>query len=364
MNTKKLSHPSGIRDWLAAPLSVLCMLAFLSNLQAKPPKNTVVTTVNVGSSPGSLVCSPDSKFVYVSIAGGIAVIDASTNQLSTNFSLPGSQTFLAIAPDGKTLYASASVNTSQGVQVISIANQSVSTTIPFTSPEVITLTPDGSQLWVCDLEVNDSSGGIHVIDTATNTVLGGPIVIDGDFPDALVFTPNGADAYALYFDIMAIPAYLVKINTSTRTVVNQNVANKALHAPPSRPPREPTLLSMDPNGSTIYVWETAEKFWIEAVTLKSQTGKRLSPAGPTNNYCQTMTPNGKYLYIYELNGATNATVNSISTETGEVAGPKVTVGLPNPTSFDLTTIAVAPNGKYAYVSNNGDGTVTVIDIQQ
>lgn len=363
MNTKKLSYPSRIGNWLAAPLSILCTLTFSPQAQATPPKNTVVATVNVGSSPGGLVCSPDSNFVYVSIAGGIAVIDTSTNQLSTNFSLPGSQDiFLAIAPDGKTLYASGFVNLIGGVQVISTANGSVTTTIPFASPSELTLTPDGSQLWVCNF-TSDIEGGIYIVDTASNTVVGDPIAISEQTPETVVFTPDGTDAFALYSATGSIPIYLVQIDASTQTIRNSNFAGKALHG--SRGLRQPTLLSMDPNGQTMYVFDPSAKFLIEAVTVKSQKAKGISPTIANSVYYQTMTPNGKYLYLYEAkNVSTAATVKSISTETGAVVGRTATVGLPNPPSVDLATMAVAPNGKYAYVSNNRDGTVTVIDIQQ
>ena len=360
MNTKRLSYPPGIGDWLVASLSILCTLTFSPEAQATPPKNTVVATVNVGSSPGGLVCSPDSNFVYVSIAGGIAVIDTTTNQLSTNFSVPGSQSFLAIAPDGKTLYASAIVNTSGGVQVISTADGSVTTTIPIFLPSELTLTPDGSQLWVCN---SINTGGIYIVDTASNTVVGGPITISGQVPVILVFTPNGTDAFALYSEVGSIPMYLVQIDALTQTIKNSNFAGKALHG--SSGLRQPTILSMDPNGKTMYVYDTAAKFLIEAVAVKSQKAKGISPRSVDSDYCQTMTPNGKYLYIYEAkNVSTDATIKSISTETGEVVGRTVTVGLPDPINFELPVIAVAPNGKYAYVSNNSEGTVTVIDIQE
>ena len=65
--------------------------------------------------------------------GGIAVINTATNKLSTNFSLPGTQTFVAISSDGHTLHASDIANTGNGVHVISIANQSVTTLLPLST---------------------------------------------------------------------------------------------------------------------------------------------------------------------------------------------------------------------------------------
>src|ERR1700739_2388217 len=181
MNPKILRLFPGIG--LQSCPALLLVFAFTAFFEAKAtdPQNTVVATVNVGSLPGYLVCSPDDKFVYVTISGGIAVINAETNKLSTNFSLPGSQTFVAISKDGQTLYASDIANTGNGIQVISIANQSVTTLVPFEYPTRLALSPDGTQLWVSN-STNDTQGGIYVIDTSTNQVTAGPIQVSNSKP--------------------------------------------------------------------------------------------------------------------------------------------------------------------------------------
>ena len=67
----------------------ILLLTLSGTVQATPPKNTVVATINIGALPGSVVCSADGKFVYVTISGGIAIIDASPNTLSSDpFAVP------------------------------------------------------------------------------------------------------------------------------------------------------------------------------------------------------------------------------------------------------------------------------------
>jgi DNA-binding beta-propeller fold protein YncE len=345
--------------WAAFAFSTIIILAILSAARAEPPDNTVVATVNVGASPQNPVCSADSNFVYVPTSGGIAVIDASNNQVTTNFSVPGCS-FVAVSVDDQTLYASFGTNTSSGVQVLSVGSHSVIKTIPFLSLNPIVLRPDGTQLWVCSsiLPNDPSSGGIYVVDTASNEITGGPITVPGTVPIPLVFTPNIKKAFAIYFSLSTIAAYLVEIDTSTEAVVNANVANRALHGGPSAPPREPTYLSMSPDGKKLYADETARKFWLDAVNVSDGKAKRISSTGPAGASCQAITPNGKYLYFaLATSASSDGTVTSISTQTGKVAGGTAKVGL------DPQAIAIAPNGKRAYVANHGDGTVTVIDIQ-
>jgi hypothetical protein len=40
-----------------------------AGIGAKPPKNTVITTINVGKNPAAIAVSPDNKTVYVDWPG-------------------------------------------------------------------------------------------------------------------------------------------------------------------------------------------------------------------------------------------------------------------------------------------------------
>jgi DNA-binding beta-propeller fold protein YncE len=68
--------------------------------------------------------------------------------------------------------------------------------------------------------------------------------------------------------------------------------------------------------------------------------------------CQTVTPDGKFLYIGSVTNFTGSLV-SIDLPGGTAAGPAVQ-------SRNPEAIAITPNGSYAYVSN--DDSVIVIDI--
>ena len=63
-----------------------------------------------------------------------------------------------------------------------------------------------------------------------------------------------------------------------------------------------------------------------------------------------ITPDGKHAYVTNYG---DGTVSVITTATGAVSAP-ITVGK-NP-----VVVAITPDGKHAYVANSGDGTVSVI----
>jgi YVTN family beta-propeller protein len=356
MNAKIFGSFPEIRLRACPALLLVFALTAFFEAKATDPQNTVVATVNVGSLPGYLVCSPDNKFVYVTISGGIAVINTATNELSTNFSLPGTQTFVAISGDGQTLYASDIANTGNGVQVISIANQSVTTLLPFEYPTRLALSPDGTELWVSN-STNDSQGGLYIIDTSTNQVTGGPIQVSNESPAYIVFTPDGTNVYATYSTADTItPYYLVQIDTSTQAVLNADVAGKTLR---SKVLDGPLLLSMNPNGKALYAEDQSGPYPSVMKAVNLSTDKARNLYSPLSNTDQRITPNGKYLYLLNQGGGPNipGTIVSITTTQGLAAGPTATVGV-GPIS-----IGIRPDGKRAYVSNQSDGTVTVINIQ-
>ena len=63
-----------------------------------------------------------------------------------------------------------------------------------------------------------------------------------------------------------------------------------------------------------------------------------------------ITPDGKHVYVTNDG---DGTVSVITTATGAVSAP-ITVG------NGPFGVAITPDGKHAYVTNNGDGTVSVI----
>jgi DNA-binding beta-propeller fold protein YncE len=75
-------------------------------------------------------------------------------------------------------------------------------------------------------------------------------------------------------------------------------------------------------------------------------------------YSLAVTPNGQYLYVpIYYNGSTPGnTVLMLNAVTQEIVGSPITVG--NGPSF----IAITPNGDDAYVLNQNDETISVINI--
>src|SRR5262249_47916921 len=113
-------------------------------------------------------------FVTTLLSNSVAVIDTTTNQVSTTIPVGNSPKRLAMTPDGLKAYVANSG--SDSVSVIDTVNRVCTKTVPteHAGPQELTVTPDGSYVFV----VHENSGYVVVIDTATDTLIQS-IPVDG-----------------------------------------------------------------------------------------------------------------------------------------------------------------------------------------
>jgi YVTN family beta-propeller protein len=335
-----------------APLApVFLGLVSLTGFAQEPvsnslPKNQIVATIPLRGVPSTTVVSPDSKFVYAanfvvnSFTTIVQVIDASTNTITGTITLnqgSGLPDILtntaAITPDGSTLYVTEFLGTT--IWVIDTASQQVTTTLTVSQPEGLAVTPDGTQLYVCNID-----GTVTVIDTATNQITNTIEVgrAQGHLPWDVAFTPNGKKAY-----IAAKPngssrgknkGYLAVIDTATQSVVASLLLTTG-QGFPATPPIE----AMAPNGRHLFY--SQEKSIPVISTSSNQVVRTLQQS--FSHLPAAITPNGKYLYMAsEISGDTFNGVSTVESASGSVVGQQIP--LPYPSS-----VVIAPNGKFAYV---------------
>ncbi len=266
--------------------------------------NTVTATIPVGHSPIGVVFSPDGTRAYVTNGADdtVSVIDTGANAVVATISLGnlannGAPAFPAITPDGKSLYVPDSVN--QIVQVVSTATNSVVATIPVPNPNAVAITPDGAQAYVQNFET--VVNGLTVIDTATNTVTAVISGVPSESSFGIAAAPNDASVYVTGGFVPSVSV----ISTSSNTL--------ATDIP--------------------FVAPSFSQGFAEGIVF---------------------TPDGSkaYFNFEELNGA--GLVFVIDTNTNTVEPAPISVG----STPEL--LAVTPDGAFVYVTNAGDGTVSVI----
>ena len=172
---------------------------------------SVVRTVSVGTTPKSLVATPDGSRVYVANSGtynvagtqNVSVIDTNTNSVVATIPVQAHNYGfdLAVSPDGKRVYVADQYGL--GVSVIDVDPTSPTYNTVIRTANVAYLGPnpdikvsaDGTRLY----ETSDPYGNVVVVNTATMTVVDTIDVsdpYDSYYPEALAFRPDGKRAYA------------------------------------------------------------------------------------------------------------------------------------------------------------------------
>ena len=162
------------------------------------PDAAGVNPIQVGIDPNGVAVTPDGQRVYVANAGSdtVSVIATATNSLvDTDPARAGvdpiqvgrSPIGVVVTPDGRRVYVAN--GDSDSVSVIDTETNSLVDTDPDQAgvdpigvgdrPQGVAVTPDGARVYA----VNSVSDSVSAIDTATNKVVGDPILV-GDFPVA------------------------------------------------------------------------------------------------------------------------------------------------------------------------------------
>jgi YVTN family beta-propeller protein len=292
-----------------APASTLAQNAYITNLGSKTV-SVIATTTNtvvglpiaVGVSPLGVAVTPDRNKVYVTNHGSntVSVIDSASNSVSTTIPVSASPFGVAVTPDGSKVYVAHDA-TPGTVSVIDTAIKTVvGLPIPVSAAAVgVAVAPDSSKVYVATaIRVGRGTGGVSVIDTATNTV--SATIPAGRFLNGVAVTPDGSKVYVA----------------------------------------EERRGGFGGGGGVgvVSVIDTVTNAVIDTVTVG------FSPFGVV------VTPDGSKVYVANSSG----TVAVIETVTNAVIA-KVTVGL------GAAGVAVTPDGSKVYVANEGSNTVSVID---
>ena len=184
---------------LCAPTAALGAGSACDEGQVLLPRTTGVDAVTLPTGPAAAtwqsggpnvnaaIWSPDGTRIYAS-AGALREIDAATGTTLRTVAI--SSESLAVAPDGKTIYAA----TSSGVSFIDVATFTVTATVVLDdgfhieTPNRLAVSPDGSRLYV-KANWGGTSWGLFAIDTATRHVA--THVTSGTSPSGIVVTSDG-----------------------------------------------------------------------------------------------------------------------------------------------------------------------------
>ena len=321
-------------------------------LNASTPANKVVATVTVGQQPTSVAVTPASDAVYVTnlASNTVTVINASLNTVVATIAVGQSPGSVAITPNGEIAFVSNATDST--VSVVSTATKSVTTTFLVGQfPFAVAVTPDGTQLYVSvhGALTSRTDGGVWIIDTSSFAVLNK--IQTNSRPRDIRFTADGTSAYVLDEN-----SFVTQIDTASQKIVRTKIGAGQI--------TNPVGLVISPDASTLYV-ANYRKHVLALSAVSGSLLKSISIFPSSVPYANralaglSITPNGDFLYASDED---TSEVTMVDTSTEKRSGSPISLQ-PYPVYS-----AVAPNGNYLYIAalgtNNGNGTVTVVDIQQ
>ena len=241
--------------------------------------NTVVGTIRVGTYPTGVAVSPDGSRVYVTNFYGstVSVINTATNTVVGTIGVQIYPTGVAVSPDGSRVYvASAGQSYANGaVSVIGTATNTVVGTIRVgTFPFAVAVNPDGSRVYVTN--TNDKT--VSVISTATNTVVG--TVGVGFPPNGVAVSPDGKRVY------VALNVGMAVIDTATSTMVGSHISVEG----------DPQSVAVSPDGKRVYL---ALLSYGEVAVIDAATNALVGTPISVGSYAHwvAMSPDGGTAYV-------------------------------------------------------------------
>jgi YVTN family beta-propeller protein len=215
--------------------------------------NTVTANIPVGFSVTDLAVTPDGSLVYATGTGNsVAVISAATNTVVSTFAVAppagqptagclGGPLFNSSGTLAYYLQSCVGNTVSSSVTVLSLPGNTLVANIPVgITPYDLSLTPDGSRLYV----VNANSNNVSVINTTTNQVIA--TVPVGSAPQSIKVTPDGTSVYVANTKSNTVSTIQTSTNTVTSTFDITVPFGIAIASPP--PASQATTLTLNPTN--------------------------------------------------------------------------------------------------------------------
>ena len=263
---------------------------------------------------------------------------------------------VAIAPDGKSVYVLASPTGSGDVLQYDVgaggllAPKTPPSVAADTSPDGIAVSPDGKSVYVANqLSISQydvgAGGALSAKTPATISVPSASL-------EQVAVGPDGRSVYVTDFVGGNVLQYDVGVGGALSPKTPATVASGT----------NPEGIAVSPDGTSVYVVNRGDKdvalFHVGAGGALSKVGTTVAGSEPT---FVAVSPDGRNVYVVDRNGGLVAgAVLQYDVGSGGVLLPKTPASVV--AGVNVSGIAVSPDGKSVYVSNNQSGDVSQYDV--
>jgi YVTN family beta-propeller protein len=288
---------------------------------------------------GSLDVTPDGAFLYVTTVAQypalgyhtVTVIDTATRHIAASVPVPARPHGVAIAANGRAYVTTLEVP--YGVTVIDTATQTVAATVTLDVPSgAVVASADGTRVYVSTWDMQGSY--VEVVDTRTNSVSARiPVPY---YAGGLTLTPDGRSLYVVS-TVGTISVIDVATNRVVATVHGAHYPQQAV---------------ISPDGALAYVSEYDRQ---DILVIDTATAT-VAGSIPVNTYPANLALSRDGGRLYVGNPNSSEAIQIVDTDTR-----RVTAVVPG--YYQLDSIALRPDGRFAYVANAlyGSAAILVID---
>ena len=302
------------------------------------------------ASAGAAFATP---YAYIAnrFSNSVSVIDTATDTVIADIAVGAGPWGVAVGPGGERAYVTNAFGNS--VSVIDGQRLAVVATIPLdSSPTDIAVSDDGRHVLVTR---RDQPGTVSLIDTDSLTVVGS-VAVSGS-PHAVGFLTQGAFVPGQGLFLVAIESAskgsrVVALNRQLQVVATSTLGH-APYYPKSVTAAYPDIFVADWNTGTVASIDTVGPFGMWFAPQFLALNEIASTLAYTWNISDPNDPHGE---LFVITPDTNR-VSVVTTRPKPLE--KVAV---IPVGQNPTGIAITPAGDKAYVTNQDDGTVSVIDV--
>ena len=238
------------------------------------------------------------------------------------------------------------------------------------APKAIAFAPNGKFAYVVNSIVGSAFGSVFVytINASTGALSKSGEVSTGNAPVAIAIDPSGKFAFVANSVSNDVSAYVIDQSTGALSNVGGLGTNTNAAAGGT-----PSAITVDHSGKYVYVTNNVTVGSVSAYKINLQTNgldpidsdssisgvqNFLAGANPSSI---TIDPTGQFVYVTN-NVSTVVGSTVIAYRIDAATGALKIEGTANSGGTGLSSVAVAPSGKIAYVANSSSNTVSVYSI--
>jgi len=298
------------------------------------PSSALVATIPVGTAPTFLAIAPDGRHLYAASNATLSVIDTAANREVVRLNTNSNSTSIGIAPDGSRVYIANLFSIT--LTVVDTATNSLTSSITMFAQRrrggfgFMALAPDGRTLYVA----NRSNRVFGIVPLPGG---GGRALRPSVAPADVAISSDGGTAYTVGCKAICTPGFLNFFDTATQRFGDEIAVGG-----------NPLRIVLSPDGSRAYVANLTGP----SISVVDLAGRRVAatfpvPAQPTG---LAVAPDGRTLYVASQ---TEGQLTALDADSGATRGQ-----LAAPRARD---VSVSPDGRHVYVSTAN--AVLVVDAQ-